>query len=153
MGVFIGACGKKPEAEGAATPTPSAAPSATSASDKPAESAEPVAAAPPKELKGCEKVLHDFDEALSAATFACSKDTDCKCYGAGLSKTPGSECGGIVEAQTAKKLDALTKDAKKDGCGTMAQCEPWSCEPICDNGRCQRGPREKSEKKSEKKKK
>ena len=141
----LSSCASKPPADAAAPPAESAkADDSPKAEDPgPPAPAEPEAAAPPKELKGCDKTLHDFDEALSAATYACKKDADCGCFPGQLSKIPGNDCGGIVEKATAKKLDALVKDAKKNGCGTMAQCEPWTCEPICDEGRCQRGPRKK----------
>lgn len=142
----LSACGKKPATEEAAAPVESAKPAEPEKAEpeaKPAESAAPEAAAPPKELKGCDKTLHDFDEALSAAKNECKKDADCTCFPGQLSKIPGNDCGGIVDKATGKKLDALVKDAKKNGCGTMAQCEPWTCEPICEEGKCQRGPREK----------
>lgn len=141
----LGACGKKPAAEEAAAPVESAKPAEKPTTDDPGTtaSAEPEKAAPPKELKGCDKTLHDFDEALSAAKYECKKDADCSCFPGQLSKIPGNDCGGVVDKPTGKKLDALVKDAKKNGCGTMAQCEPWTCEPICEEGRCQRGPRAK----------
>ncbi len=138
------ACGKKPATEEAAAPVESAKPAEPEKSEsKPADSAEPEAAAPPKELKGCDKTLHDFDELLTAAKNECKKDADCGCFPAQLSKIPGNDCGGVVDKATSKKLDGLVKDAKKNGCGTMAQCDPWTCEPICEEGRCQKGPREK----------
>lgn len=146
----LAACGQKPAAGEAAAPVESAKPAEPEKSDKPeakpAESAPPEAAAPPKELKGCDKTLHDFDEALSASKGDCKKDADCVCFPGQLSKIPGNDCGGITDKATGKKLDALVKDAKKNGCGTMAQCEPWTCEPICEEGKCQKGPREKKKK-------
>ncbi|MBK7585038.1 MAG: hypothetical protein IPI67_33215 [Myxococcales bacterium] len=142
--VVLAACASKPPADVPETPAPSAKSDAVEKPDEsPAASSAPVAEAPPKELKGCDKTLHDFDELLTAATFACKKDADCGCFPGQLSKAPGNDCGGVVEKATSKKLDVLVKDAKKNGCGTMAQCEPWTCEPICDEGRCQRGPRQK----------
>jgi len=142
----LAACGKPPATDGAAAPAESAKPAVEAPKVEgpgPAPSAEPVAAQPAKELKGCDKTLHDFDELLSAAKNECKKDADCACFPAQLSKIPGNDCGGIVDKATSKKLDALVKEAKKNGCGTMAQCEPWTCEPICEDGRCQKGPREK----------
>jgi hypothetical protein len=141
--VSLAACGKKPAVKDAAAPAESAKPSeAAEPATEPKAAAEPVEA-PPKELKGCDKTLHDFDEALTAASHECKKDADCGCFPPQLSKVPGNDCGGIVDKKALKKLDALVKDAKKNGCGTMAQCEPWTCEPICEEGRCQRGPRAK----------
>lgn len=144
----LAACGKKPAAEEAAAPVESAKPESEAPKKEepgPSASAEPEAA-PPKELKGCDKTLHDFDELLSSAKNECKKDADCGCFPAQLSKIPGNDCGGVVDKATSKKLDALVKDAKKNGCGTMAQCDPWTCEPICEEGRCQKGPREKKKK-------
>lgn len=145
LSLALPSCASKAPATAAAPPADSAKVEATPKADDPGAtaSAEPEPAPVPKELKGCDKTLHDFDEALSAATYACKKDADCACFPGQLSKIPGNDCGGIVEKATGKKLDALVKDAKKNGCGTMAQCEPWTCEPICDEGRCQRGPRAK----------
>lgn len=141
------ACAKKPAADDAAAPTASAKPTDGPAPKQSAPTASADAPeAPPKELSGCEKVLADFDQVLSAATFQCKKDTDCSCFPGQLSKIPDHDCGGVVEKASGKKLDALYAAAKKDGCGTMAQCEPWSCEPICEDGRCQRGPRDKKKK-------
>lgn len=142
---LVAGCASKPPTGSAAAPAESAQPTEPPKSDGPgpAASTEPETPAPPKELKGCDKTLHDFDEALSAAKNECKKDADCACFPGQLSKIPGNDCGGVVDKPTGKKLDALVKDAKKNGCGTMAQCEPWTCEPICEEGRCQRGPRAK----------
>lgn len=139
------ACGQKSTSGPSTTPAASApAPSA-----EPAEAAEATEAeakaedAPKKPLSPCDQKLAEFDKVLSEATFECKKDKDCGCFETGLSRKPGQECGGVTDSAAAKKLAEIAKAAKKDACGTNAMCEPWTCDPICDNGRCQKGPRGK----------
>lgn len=102
--------------------------------DKPAEK---------KDLTGCEKHFVEFDKLLSTATYTCKKDTDCGCFDVQVSRTPGSECGGVVEKSLAKKLDAIAKAAKKESCATSAMCEAWTCDPVCDSGQCRKTPKKK----------
>jgi len=139
-------CGQKSTTSPAAAPEASGAPAAAPAEAETPVTEEPKTeepAAAPKPLTPCEQKMADFDKTLSEASFACKKDSDCRCYEGNLSRHPGSECGGVVDSKAAKTLGEIAKAAKKDGCGTNAMCEPWTCDPICENSRCQKGPREK----------
>jgi hypothetical protein len=135
-------CGKSSGTAPAAAPTPSAEPAATH--DEPAaeESAEP-AAEEKKPLSVCDQAIADFDKALEEASYECKKDSDCGCFEAGLSRKPGNECGGVTDKAAAKKLAQITKASKKDACSNGAMCEPWTCVPICEESRCQKGPHKK----------
>lgn len=147
LGAATSACAHKAPSGADTTPTSSATPEpAESAAASEPESAEPAASAapePPKELTGCEKVLDDFDKTLAAASNECKKDSDCVCFPGALANARGSECGGVVDSAAGKKLATIAKQAKKDGCANSASCEPWTCAPICEAGRCEKGPRKK----------
>src|SRR5262245_23699486 len=138
-------CGSSGSAPAAPAPTASAA-----APPEPPPSAEPAASAsaePAPKLTGCDAKIADFDKALSEATNECNKDADCACYASGLSHNRGGECGGVVDAPTGKKLSVIERAAKPNACSNGYPCEPWTCVPICEDHRCQKGPREKAKKK------
>ncbi len=143
------ACGKS-ETGAPKTPAASAAPEKSAdapEATEPAE-AEPTAeadAAPEKkkDLTGCEAHFEKFDKLLGEATYACKKDTDCGCFEVGVSRTPGSQCGGVVEKKLATKLDVVAKAARKDSCATSAMCDAWTCAPVCEDGRCRKSPSKK----------
>jgi hypothetical protein len=144
--VVIAACGKSQTGE-PTTPAASAAPAETTAASEqepaeaPAASGEPEADKPPekkKDLTGCEARFAEIDKVLSQATYTCKKDADCGCFDVGVSRTPGSECGGVVEKAIAQKLDPLVKAAKKESCQTSAMCEAWTCDPMCEAGQCRK---------------
>jgi hypothetical protein len=137
------ACAHKEPSGGSAAPQASATPEPEESAAAETEPAASAAPAPAAELTGCEKTLADFDKALAEATYSCTKDKDCECFDTALSQKPGNECGGVVDGPTGKKLAKIAKQAKKDGCANSASCEPWTCAPICDEGRCQKGPRKK----------
>jgi hypothetical protein len=148
--VAAAACGKPAEP---ASPAASATPTAESPSEPeapPADSSEPSAEpdksekpVEKKDLTGCEKHFAEFDKLLGTATYACKKDADCGCFDVQVSRTPGSECGGVVEKALAKKLDAISQAAKKESCATSAMCEAWTCDPVCDSGQCRKTPKKK----------
>jgi hypothetical protein len=124
-----------PETPAAETPEPDEkAEETTDSSEKPVEK---------KDLTGCEKHFAEFDKLLSTATYSCKKDTDCGCFDVQVSRTPGSECGGVVEKTLSKKLEAISKAAKKESCATSAMCEAWTCDPVCDSGQCRKTPKKK----------
>lgn len=154
--VVVAACGKS-AGPNATAPASSATPPADSASETeapPASSSEegedkgekgetsdkPVEK---KDLTGCEKHFADFDKILGTATYTCKKDADCGCFDVQVSRSPGSECGGVVEKALAKKLDVISQAAKKESCATSAMCEAWTCDPVCDAGQCRKTPKKK----------
>jgi hypothetical protein len=135
-------CGQKSSTAPAASPTPSAEPAAATDEPKAEASSEP-AAEEKKPLSVCDQAIADFDKTLQEASYECKKDADCGCFEAGLSRKPGNECGGVTDKAAAKKLADITKASKKDACSNGAMCEPWTCVPICEESRCQKGPRKK----------
>lgn len=140
------ACGQKSTTGPATTPAASAPAASAEPSEAPKATEgeqETEAETPKKPLTPCDEKLTEFDKVLTEATFECKKDKDCGCFETGLSRKPGQECGGVTDKAAAKKLDVIAKAAKKEACGTNAMCEPWTCDPICENGRCQKGPRDK----------
>lgn len=143
---LVAACGKPGTSE-ATSPASSATPPAKAAPDSDPEPAEtkktPEAEKTPekkKDLTGCEARFEEFDKVLVGATYTCKKDADCGCFDVGVSRTPGSECGGVVEKTIAKKLDTIAKAAKKESCATSAMCEAWTCDPACEDGQCRKSP-------------
>lgn len=152
--VVVAACGKSAGPD-ATSPAASAAPPAESAGETeapPADSSEPAEKGDKgepdkpvekKDLTGCEKHFADFDKILSTATYTCKKDADCGCFDVQVSRTPGSECGGVVEKALAKKLDVISQAAKKESCATSAMCEAWTCDPVCEAGQCRKTPKKK----------
>lgn len=142
------ACGK-PTSE-ATSPASSAAPPASPAESEPEAAdasdtpvVEEKAPEKKKDLTGCEARFAEFDKVLSEAKYTCKKDADCGCFEVGVSRMPGSECGGVVEKSIAKKLDPLATAAKKESCATSAMCEAWTCDPVCDEGQCRKAPKKK----------
>lgn len=141
VALFTSACSSNPApVPAAAAPAPSA-----EASSEPtaAEETPPAPTASAAPLKGCPAHLAEFDETLATATSECSHDADCMCFADGLAHARGSECGGVVDAKTGKKLAAIQRKAKKDNCSNGSMCEPWTCAPVCEGGRCQKGARKK----------
>jgi len=144
-------CSRASKPGGEAKPETSVAPASTATDEKPDdESASASASGAPSAAPvatGCEGKMQEFDKVLSEATYNCSKDADCQCFPGGLSRGRGSECGGIVEVATGKKLAAIEKAAKPMSCSNGSMCEPWTCDPICEENRCQKGPRKAPKKK------
>jgi hypothetical protein len=140
LALMASSCGQKSPSSKVAAPEPSADPAQSSEAPTSATPEEPAAAKP---LSVCDQRIADFDKTLKEASYECKKDADCGCYEAGLSRTPGYECGGVTDKAAAKKLDEITKASKKDACSNGAMCEPWTCAPICEESRCQKGPRKK----------
>lgn len=139
LAILLLGCGTTPPP--APAPAPTAEP--TSEAAAPVESAAPAVTASAAPLKGCPAVLAEFDETLATSTSECSRDLDCLCFADGLARARGSECGGVVDAKTGKKLEAIARKAKKDNCSNGSMCEPWTCAPVCEGGRCQKGSRKK----------
>ena len=147
-GLVVFACQHGPAkdgaAAGAASATPSAAPSAEPEKEpEPAPSAAPAVSKDPIPVTDCNSAMDEYDRLLGSATYECAKDKDCKCYEGIYSRDHGHECGGVIDAKTVKELEAVGKKGKKMGCANNARCEPWTCDPICEEGRCQKGPHKK----------
>lgn len=147
VGLVAFACQHAPADGGKAPSAGSAAPSAESAEPEkepePAASAAPAAPKGPIEVTDCNSAMDEYDRLLGTATYECAKDKDCKCYEGRYSRDHGHECGGVADAKTVKELEVVAKKGKKMSCANNAQCEAWTCDPICEEGRCQKGPRKK----------
>ena len=147
-GLVVFACQHAPakggSTEGASSAAPSASPSAEPKKEpEPAQSAAPVVSKEPIPVTDCNSAMDEYDRLLGTATYECAKDKDCKCYEGTISRARGHECGGVTDAKTVKEMDAVSKKGKKMSCSNSARCEPWTCDPICEEGRCQKGPHKK----------
>jgi hypothetical protein len=147
-GIVSFGCQHSPAHSGNTGPAASVGPSAEpSAESEPAASATPSAAPDvsrdPIPVSDCESAMNEYDRLLSTATYECTKDKDCKCFDGMFSRARGQECGGVIDAKTQKEMDVVARKAKKMRCSNGVRCEPWTCDPICEEGRCQNGPRAK----------
>ena len=94
---------------------------------------------PPVAPRGCDGRAADFDRALASATRKCTTDQDCACFRGGVSKT--SRCGGITDAKTNERLEAIAKEWAAAGCTDDDMvCPAIVCEAACNAGTC--GPRQ-----------
>ena len=121
------ACGSEASSAPPVTPQPSVPPSI----DTPPLTTE--VPAPTSATGAC--VVHQdaFRVALASATGTCATNDDCGCYNPVIAE---AGCGGITDAATASRLRAIEDAWRSDGCQWPHQCGPWSCEPVCREGRC-----------------
>lgn len=104
-------------------------------------SAAPVPSAPPMPPSAdggattCASRVAEIDRVLASATTKCSSDKDCACFRGGVSKK--DPCGGIVDAKTNERFEALAKQWSAAGCtGENVACPAMVCEARCNAGTC-----------------
>lgn len=100
--------------------------------------AEPSAVPPPPAVAPppgdpCDVHRAAFRAALASATGACTADAECGCYDPVVGE---AGCGGITDGATAARLSAIEADFHRDDCPWPHMCGPWSCTPVCREGRC-----------------
>jgi hypothetical protein len=95
--------------------------------------------APSAASTGCVSIVERFAaEATRAGAGTCQQDGDCRCFPGGISAAHG--CGGISDATTVTRLEALAAEYAAAKCRSAIQCAGWSCTPACVAGRCTNGP-------------
>jgi hypothetical protein len=83
----------------------------------------------------CDARTAEIDKVLASATRKCTADKDCACFRGGVSKS--EPCGGIVDAKTNARFEALAKEWSGAGCkneGVM--CPAVVCATTCNKGTC-----------------
>jgi hypothetical protein len=75
-----------------------------------------------------------LEVALAGASGKCASNADCDCYPGGYSRKGG--CGGVTDAQTAKKMHAIVAELASMSCPKNLHCGPRPCTPTCVDGRC-----------------
>jgi hypothetical protein len=83
----------------------------------------------------CDARVVEIDRVLASAPRKCKTNRDCACFRGGVSKTDA--CGGITDAKTNERFEALAKQWSAAGCkneGVM--CPAMVCTPACNNGTC-----------------
>lgn len=99
----------------------------------------PSAPVKPEAGVSCDAQMTEIERVLASATRKCTTDKDCACFRGSVSKT--SPCGGITDAKTKERFDALAKDWAANGCKLEnLMCPAMVCEPACNAGTC--GPRQ-----------
>lgn len=79
----------------------------------------------------CSELRGRFAAELAKQSGSCSTDADCACHGA-----EGGGCGGVTDAETARRLEPIAKEFHAAGCNYEVQCAAWMCRPKCVSGRC-----------------
>jgi hypothetical protein len=83
----------------------------------------------------CADRAGEIDKALAAGTRKCAADQDCACFRGGVSKK--DPCGGITDAKTNARVEALAKEWTAAGCKSEnVMCPAMVCEPKCNAGTC-----------------
>jgi len=83
----------------------------------------------------CDARTAEIDKLLASAPRKCVADKDCACFRGGVSKT--DPCGGVVDAKTNERFEALAKDWTGAGCkGENVACPAVVCQSACTKGVC-----------------
>ena len=91
------------------------------------------------EEESCEAQVAAITAVLNSGSTACETTADCGCYGGGMG--PRSKCGGLANSDTLARLAPLQRRFRASDCYPTQHCGPWSCVPVCREGRCQNSPR------------
>lgn len=105
--------------------------------DAPPKTAPAPAPSPSPSEAGisCDARLAEIDKVLAAATRKCATNKDCVCFRAGVSKK--EPCGGITDAKTNARFEAVAKEWSAAGCKKEeVMCPAMVCESQCVNGTC-----------------
>lgn len=93
----------------------------------------PPAGAPARST--CEARTAEVDKLLGSASRKCTTNKDCVCFRGGISKK--EPCGGITDAKTNARFEALAKDWSAAGCKNEGVvCPAMVCETTCNAGTC-----------------
>lgn len=72
---------------------------------------------------------------LATATRKCQTNADCVCFRGGVSKK--EPCGGITDAKTNQRFEALAKEWVASGCKKEeVMCPAMVCASTCNKGTC-----------------
>jgi hypothetical protein len=82
----------------------------------------------------CAELQQRFAQVLAAAPGRCRDASECGCYNP---VAPGTGCGGVTDALTARRLGEIQAEFLGAGCRWPVQCGPQACRPQCVAGRCQ----------------
>jgi hypothetical protein len=80
----------------------------------------------------CDDLLEQYRAVLAAGPGTCAADADCAIYGG---VDPDNVCGGMTDADTARRLTGIADDSTEAGCPRPG----YSCPPIlvrCTDGLC-----------------
>ncbi len=122
----------EPTATAAAQSTATTAPPATAA-PIPARDTDPT---PDPITHPCVVKAVNYDQAIESGSTACQTDADCGCYQGGIGDKSG--CGGVLNKESVKKLDAIAKEFHEMDCKISRHCAAWACQPRCEAGACKR---------------
>lgn len=78
----------------------------------------------------------NYDQAIASGSTSCKSDADCGCYQGGIGEKSG--CGGVLNKESVKKLDAIAKEFHDMHCKISRNCAAWKCRPHCQAGACER---------------
>ena len=120
-------CGAEPSVPSSGPPEPSAVAPLV----PPAAPPVPAAVADP-----CEVHRASFRAAIASATGTCTADAECGCFNPVVGE---AGCGGITDAVTAARMAAIEAAFHAADCPWPHACGPWSCTPVCREGRCVNG--------------
>jgi hypothetical protein len=83
----------------------------------------------------CDARGAEIDKVLASGSLKCATDKDCACFRGGVSKT--QPCGGITDAKTNARFEALAKDWSAAGCKMEGiACPAMVCATTCNAGTC-----------------
>lgn len=83
----------------------------------------------------CDARGAEIDKVLASGSPKCTTDKDCACFRGGVSKA--QPCGGITDAKTNARFEALAKDWSAAGCKLEGiACPAWVCATTCNDGTC-----------------
>jgi len=101
----------------------------------------PVQVTPPAPVEAgivaitCEARLAEIDKLIDSSSRKCTTDKDCACFRGGVSKTHA--CGGVVDAKTNARFEALAKEWSAAGCKKEeVMCPAMLCSTTCNKGTC-----------------
>jgi hypothetical protein len=84
----------------------------------------------------CVGIRARFNAEYARRTDTCQAASDCACYNPVGGKELG--CGGVTDAATAKRLEAIQADFFAASCEFETHCAAWICAPRCESGHCSR---------------
>jgi hypothetical protein len=85
--------------------------------------------------RSCDERSTEITRVLASATRQCTTDKDCACFRGSVSR--GQPCGGITDAKTNARFEALAKEWSAAGCKLEnVMCPAMVCQATCNNGTC-----------------
>ena len=83
----------------------------------------------------CEDRAAEIDKVLASASRKCTSDKDCACFRGSVSRHDA--CGGIIDAKTNERFEALAKAWSAAGCKLEnVMCPQVVCQAACNKGTC-----------------